>query len=136
MTLFTSDTDPSKKALKRALIYVFVSLFCSFFGAVYEIFSHGVYSFFMVYSFLFPLVGGALPYLLLATWGKGFFPLPKEARLIRFGIAALTVGSIVRGILEIYGTTNCLSVLYWIVGWALCAAGVFLIVKRIFFPTK
>ena len=35
-------------------------------GAVYELFSHGVYSYFMLYAFLFPLAGGALPLLALS----------------------------------------------------------------------
>lgn len=35
-------------------------------GAVYEHFSFGVYSNFMIYAFAFPLIGGALPYLIMS----------------------------------------------------------------------
>lgn len=93
------------------------------FGAVYELFSHGVYSYGMIYAFVFPLALGALP-LILISMLRAQYP----ARLARFayhaGIAALTVGSIVTGVLEIYGTTNPLTLVYWILGVSLTALGV------------
>ena len=39
------------------------------------------------------------------------------------GLAALTAGSVFRGVLEIYGTTSRLSAVYWICGTALCGFG-------------
>lgn len=44
--------------------------------------------------------------------------------LYHSGIATLTVGSIVQGVLEIYGTTNALAGYYWIAGGALLLAGI------------
>ena len=38
-------------------------------------------------------------------------------------LAALTAGSLFRGVLEIYGTTNRLGAVYWICGAALCGLG-------------
>ena len=35
------------------------------FGAVYEWFSFGVYSYYMIYAFAVPLLGGVLPYYLM-----------------------------------------------------------------------
>ena len=35
-------------------------------AAVYGLFGHGVYSYYMTYAFMIPLLAGALPHLLLA----------------------------------------------------------------------
>ena len=108
--------------MKLILKNLCAALFCALFGAVYEGFSHGVWSYPMVYAFAFPLVLGVLPLLLL-----GFFraPNPKAAarNLYHAGIATLTVGSIVTGVLEIYGTTNPLTLVYWLLGGALVLLG-------------
>jgi len=123
--LFTSDTNKCEKKFgKTALIYLIVSVFCALFGCVYETFSHGVYSFYMIYAFLFPLVGGTLPFLIFSLLESKKEPQSLAAKLYHSGIAALTVGSIVKGILEIYGTTNRLTVFYWIFGVGLVTVGV------------
>ena len=110
-----SAIDTRRQAAKIALIYLIIAIFCAAFGAIYELFSHEVYSFFMLYAFAFPLCGGVLPYLLYALSGKPL-PHPWDRLLGHAGIAALTVGSIVTGVLEIYGTTNLLTRAYWVVG--------------------
>lgn len=123
--MYTSDTDTTKNnMLKTAFIYLLISLFCILFGAVYEIFSHEVYSYFMIYAFAFPLVGGTLPFFLFGFFCIKNLPTALPRNLYHSGIATLTVGSIVRGILEIYGTTNQLSDYYWIVGITLIFAGI------------
>ena len=99
-----------------SLIYLIASLFCVLFGMVYEIFSHEVYSYYMIYAFAFPLVGGTLPFQFIAVIGIKRFPHRFAGKLYHSGIAALTVGSIVRGVLDIYGTTNALADYYWIIG--------------------
>ncbi len=107
----------SKKPANAALIYVVAALACALFSAVYEHFSHGVWSYAMVYAFLYPLADGALPALLLGgrrCAGAGFW---------RAGVAALTVGSLFRGALEIYGTSHPLTVVYTILGAGLCGLG-------------
>lgn len=45
--------------MKTACAYLAVSAFCAVFGAVYEHFSHNVYSACMVFAFAFPLAGGS-----------------------------------------------------------------------------
>ncbi len=56
MILFTSVIDKNgKKSGRTSLNYLWISLFCLLFGAVYELFSHGVYSMYMIYAFVFPL---------------------------------------------------------------------------------
>ncbi|MCD8021915.1 MAG: hypothetical protein LUF30_02680 [Lachnospiraceae bacterium] len=109
---------------KTAFTYLLISLFLALFGAVYEMFSHGVYSYYMLYAFAIPLTGGALPFLALALFAK-HFPGQNSARLYHSGIAALTVGCVVQGALKIYGTSNRLIVVYWIVGGILLLAGLF-----------
>lgn len=77
----------------------------------------------MVYAFLFPLAGGALPFCWIVLRGKPF--LTRWTRnLHHAGIATLTVGSFFEGALAIYGTTNRLTIVYWIVGAALLLGGI------------
>ena len=134
--MYTSVIKANKSNARRtALIYLFVSIFCAVFGAVYEIFSHGVYSAFMVFAFVFPLIGGALPFLLLYIADRGrekalrgrssfrIYPSIPARCFYHCGIIALTIGSILTGVLEIYGTTNRLIIIYWFLGAAMLLAG-------------
>ena len=73
---------------------------------VYEGFSHGVYSFYMIYAFLFLLGGGALPFLVVGLQKNSRSINPSAKALYHCGLATLTIGSILQGVLEIYGTTN------------------------------
>ena len=119
----TSAIEPSRlRAARAALVYLAAALLCAALGAVYELFSHGVYSYFMLYAFLFPLAGGALPLLALSL-SRRPFPGRLAFNLYNSGIAAWTVGSFFQGVLEIYGTTNRLTLVYWWAGAAFVAAG-------------
>lgn len=107
---------------KTVAVYLGATLFCGFFSYVYERFSHGVYSDYMVYLFLFPLLGGALPYGAMLLLGAP--PPPRlAANLFNAGIATLTVGSLMAGVLEIYGTDSPHLSIYWWAGAALTALG-------------
>ena len=108
---------------KLILIDLSAALLCALFGAVYELFSHGVYSYGMIYAFAFPLVLGVLP-LLLITMLRAPYPDRFARSAYHAGIATLTVGSLVTGALEIYGTTNPLTIVYWIAGGALVTLGI------------
>ena len=48
--------------MRTGFVYLACGVSCAVVGAVYEYFSHGVYSFWMAYACLFPLVLGALPF--------------------------------------------------------------------------
>ncbi len=124
MILSTSDTE------KVSFLYLLISLFCAVFGGIYEVFSHEVYSFYMLYAFLIPLAGGALPFFLI-----NILPVKYPCRIARnlyhSGIATLTAGSIVYGALEIYGTTNTMIKYYLIVGLVLLAAGIIIFLIQI-----
>ena len=132
--MFSSVTETnSKRLLKTSLIYLLISVFCALFGAIYELYSHGVYSFFMIYAFAFPLVCGALPFAVLALLRIRKYPCLLVYNLINSGIGTLTVGSIVRGILEIYGTTNHLSNYYWLIGILLYLLGIIVCIAQFVF---
>lgn len=106
MILYTSV-----KQRKKYIIGHFIAgIFFLIFGLVYEHFSHGVYSPFMVFAFTIPLAAGAIlqGVLLIAK-----VRLPDAAlRLWNYAIALLTAGSIWKGVLDIYGTTNRLILFY------------------------
>ncbi|MBQ1847206.1 MAG: hypothetical protein II135_04290, partial [Clostridia bacterium] len=97
------------------------TVFLALFGAVYELFSHEVYSYFMIYAFAVPLTLGVLIYALLLILRK--YPGRAALNLWNSGIAAISVGCVFRGVLEIYGTTNSLSVIYPVSGLLLLTAG-------------
>ena len=111
--MYTSDIK--NRAKKTALVYFCISVFCAVFGAVYELFGHGVFSFFMAFCFLPPLILGAAPFFAVYLCGKG---MPKRLafNVYNSGIATITVGFVYRGVIEIYGTTNKLAHLYSGVG--------------------
>ncbi len=110
--MYTSDINIKK----AGIVYLLISLFCMVFGAVYEVFSHEVYSGFMIYAFAFPLIGGALPFCIWALSDAKVHINRVSFNLWNSGIAAFTAGSILRGILEIYGTTNKIISAYWVIG--------------------
>lgn len=113
----TSATDFRLRAAKTALVYLGVTIACALFGAIYELFSHEVYSFYMIYAFAVPLLGGVLPYLLFCI--RGTCPVIVTRMTGHTAVATVTAGSVVSGILEIYGTSNSLVSLYWFLGLAL-----------------
>jgi len=113
-----------KTNLKTVFIYLGITLFCALFSTIYELNGHGVYSNYMIYLFLFPLVGGVVPSFFIAIIEKKPSPAPWALRLYHSGIATLIVGSCVTGILEIYGSTNHYTIIYWVVGSLLIVCGI------------
>lgn len=183
--MYTSDKNEiihyADGMLHDAFIFLAAGIFCAVFGQIYEIFSHEVYSFYMIYAFLIPLVPGAFLNLLIvwrivrkerrmriseaaarnadreyaeqymdryAAAGAEasadaaaqyemseraeksaeagvFFPGRFTRHAWNSGLAALTVGCIFQGVLEIYGTTNKLIVVYPITAAVLLCVAVF-----------
>lgn len=115
--------DKTKSVIKTAFVYLIITLFCAVIGAVYEKFSHEVYSYYMIYAFVIPLTLGAIPLFALGLFGKKT-PCRFSLNAWNSGVAALTVGSIFKGALDIYGTTNRLLIVYPIVAGALLLAGI------------
>ena len=119
--MFTSD----KKLdfFKTEFIYLIFTIATAGFGYGYEQFSHGVYSVFMIYAFCVPLILGMLPMFLLKMFRIRRLPNRLSLNLYNSGLAALTVGSIFKGVLDIYGTTNDLITVYPIAAGVLLLAG-------------
>lgn len=104
--------------MKKTIQYLLLSVFIFVFAQIYEYFSHGVYSNYMLYAFLIPFLGLALPSFLLHSLKKS---LPANSRFLwQCGITTLTVGSIYKGILEIYGTNGYFEFPYLFLGVAFC----------------
>ena len=121
--MYISD-NKKRQAVRIAGNYIAASLFCALFGAVYELFSHEVYSYSMIYAFAIPLAGGALPFLAIAMGHIRRFPGRISRSLYHAAITTFTIGSIMKGVLEIYGTTSALLPVYWIAGGLLIAGAV------------
>ena len=104
-----------EKEIKKNLFYNTVwAAFLALFGAIYELFSHGVTSYYMIYAFAVPLIMGVLPYEMMLI--KNIFPGKTFADIWNTAIATLSVGCVFKGVLEIYGTTNRLIIVYPIAG--------------------
>ena len=127
----------STDLLKSGTAYLIASILVAAAGWLYELFSHGVYSNYMIYAFMVPLACGALPDILAATRGCRSKKRSSSAReahathdaapcaapaLRLAAVVTLTAGSFIKGILDIYGTTNRLLAVYPIIGLALAIA--------------
>ena len=99
MILYTSVTN--KK------LYLIITIITFIFSQVYNLFSHNVYSIFMTYAFIIPLALGFIPSL---------FKLKIINQYYNAGVITFTIYSLMRGFLEIYGTTNSLINVYLYVG--------------------
>ena len=108
-----------KKEFKKYLIF---SGICLVFACIYEMFSHQVYSMFMILSFLIPLIMGVGVYALLVR--KHFLVNNISNSLYKMSLYTFTFGSIMKGVLDIYGTTNNKLLIYLIVGLVLFALSV------------
>ncbi|MEZ4641335.1 MAG: hypothetical protein R3E31_01095 [Chloroflexota bacterium] len=108
------NTKPTVKT------YAYVTLFCIAFNFVYSLFSHGVSSLFMSYAFVFSLVLGVVGFILFG-WQK--LENRVAFNLYNAGIATLTVGSILRGIIDIAGADTTYPTYYFLVGTLLVVGG-------------
>ncbi len=126
--------------------YLAASIVIAIAAAIYGLFSHGVYSYFMIYAFMIPLLGGALPHLFKAVRisdaqtseralikSEGIYKSAKKYNLKDAQlalVATLTVGSLMKGALDIYGTTNRLLMAYPIVAAVIAATILTMTVKN------
>ena len=120
--------------------YLLASIVIAAAAAVYGLFSHGVYSYYMTYAFMIPLLGGALPHLISVMRradaaaegeeqaGAANIPAAKDMQLAF--VATLTAGSLLKGVLDIYGTTNRLLIAYPVMAALILAAALTVLIKR------
>lgn len=138
--MFTSDTNtnnrdtrtvynkntPVRKLRKSAIVCLILAAVCITIDNVYALFGHGVRSSAMSLMFLYPLVGGTLVYFLLGILRPGIAGTLRFRpfyNLYNSGLAILTVGSLLQGILDIAGTTSAYLLAYSILGWGCAALG-------------
>ena len=126
--MFTSD-ERNGKLSKAALIYAGFTGFTAVFGIIYELFSHEVYSYAMIYAFMLPLFLGLLPCLVLLRM-KMRLPGETAVKAWNSGIAVLTLGMLCKGVLEIFGTTNSLIYVYPVAGAVLLLTGLIMFIVQ------
>ena len=107
--------------LVSARRYATAAVLCALFSTVYESLSHGVLSLWMIALFAYPLALGMVPALVAHIVRIGDEPLARE--LWACGVTTFAMGSCLRGVLEIYGTTSTLVAPYPSVGLGLLALG-------------
>ncbi|MGT2951505.1 hypothetical protein BU202_09915 [Streptococcus cuniculi] len=113
----TSVTNLSAKRIKKiSLTYLGVTIFLFVFSRIYESLSYGEVSFFMHYLFAVPLIGGSLLLLTLHLF-------PRLSRisfnLWNSGVAVLTAGFLLKGIINLSGRSTTLDLPYWYIGGSL-----------------
>lgn len=126
--MFTSDKR-AKPLINSVYFNLGFAIFAALFGAIYEMFSHEVYSYYMIYAFGIPLVLGVLCQVLTPVLFKRF-PHGFESALWNLSIVTYTVGSLLKGIVDIYGSSNRKLVFYPITG------GILALLAAISFLTK
>lgn len=94
------------------IFYVVESIVVLIIGAVYELFSHQVYSPFMYLMFTIPLLLGVLPNLAARILDKSFITSKDARATYKLGVLTLIFGSFLEGVLDIYGTSSVYPVLY------------------------
>ena len=107
--MFPSVTD-KRSCLRHAIGTGAGAAFTALFGGVYELYSHSVYSYYMIYAFA-PLMLMSLAF----VWWGGFAKRPprRAARNLFTACAATaSVGLAAAGVVAIYGSTNRLLIGY------------------------
>lgn len=121
------EEDSRYSTRSTVIIFVLLSILTVTVYKVYSFFGHGVSSDAMTWMFLYPLLYGALFYLVTGSL------LPRMNRftgyrlfynLYNAGIATITVGSFQKGIMEIAGTDSRYLKLFYGIGYALLGAGI------------
>ena len=79
---------------------------------------------------------GVLPFMMVYKCEKIRVPGRISENIYNAGVGTLTVGSIVKGVLIIYGTTNVLSKIYFIVGIGMIVLGVMIYLLQCFGRAK
>ena len=124
--MFTSvinDRHSCFNCFDAARLYVLAAVNVAVFSAIYEHFSFGVYSPFMIFAFAVPLLMGSLVFLLLGRALKktGTSVPALVCKFWHAAVATLTVGFLFRGVLDIYGTSSSLGAVYWTASAVLAA---------------
>ncbi|HFR3551690.1 TPA: hypothetical protein ACHVA2_001933 [Streptococcus suis] len=125
----TSATNSnSKRAIRTFMTYFSLSAFLFIFSRVYESLSYGETAFHMHYLFCVTLIGGSL-LLGLMTIHRTLSRLTYN--LWNSGVATITAGFLLRGIINLSGRSTTLDQPYWYVGAGfLTLAAISLFIKQ------
>lgn len=125
------------KIRKTVGVYAILSVVAVGVNFIYGQFGHGVHSAAMTWMFLYPLLGGTLFYFIMERLSADitrFAAYRVGYNSYNSGIATLTVGSFLKGILEIAGTNSPYLVFFTIIGWLFIIIGLtifgILVVRR------
>ena len=100
-------------------LFIIITLVTLVFSSIYNLFSHGVHSIYMTYAFVIPLLLGIIPNLKV-----------KTNKLYNASVITLIVYSLLKGFLEIYGTTNNLISIYLYISIILLIVSFFIKTKN------
>ena len=115
-----SISVPLNKFLRNR--YLLAAAFCAVFAGVYEAFSHGVVSPWMLALPVYPLAGALVFHILY----KQSIPADSWFRALWLcGVATMAVCSCLRGVFEIYGTDFPFFWVLWVTGNLLAVAAQF-----------
>jgi hypothetical protein len=126
--------NKSNHFIKTIITYAIFSIFAIVVNKVYAIFGHGVSSAAMTWMFLYPLIGGALFYFLiygLSNKINKFKGYRLFFNIYNSGIATLTFGSFLKGVMEIAGADSIYLKFYFVVGGLFIAAGLILMFSMV-----
>ena len=130
MILFTSVTDIQKKRFCiSSVVYLCITLFCVIFNIIYTYFSYGMTSTHMKYMFLFPLLLGCIPSILLVITKMYRYITRITFNMWNAGCATFITGCIVVGIITNSGRNTDVFFIY-------CTIGAVMIIFSLLFLKK
>lgn len=118
--------NQNHQAFRMAVGHLAAATGCIFFNLIYGLFGHEVKSASMASMFMYPLLGGAVPFLviwLLETRFKLAGNNRLAINLYNSGIATLICSSLLKGVFEIAGTSSVYVAMMMIIGWMLTGVG-------------
>lgn len=120
--------------LKSFISYILTSFFLFIFQLIYHQYSHGIISNKLQYVWLYPLI--LLIVCLILDFLIDVWNHRLALNLINSGIAALVVGSMLTGVLDIAGSDSPFLFIYNYVGFGLVIIGFLLLFIRLPQKTK
>lgn len=120
------DEREGKERRKLQVRYLLITLLCLIVSVIYGFFSHGIHSFWMRGLAVWPFFLGLVPAALTASGAEqGYDPRREFMKdIYRFGIAAVTVASFLKGVMEIAGTDSLYPDVLLFAGAAMLLCGV------------
>jgi len=113
-----TNTLPENATYNDYKVWIGITIFTIIFAAIYEHFSFGVYSNAMIFMFVYPLLLGLAPSLIMKIKNLGRLPV-----FWNDGVICLTIGSLLKGVFEIYGTESSYVKFFYIIGAILLIIG-------------